>query len=553
MAIKNFGFSTVETFLMTNKYFIPDYQREYSWDEEEQINDFWLDLLDLVENDRENHFFGQIVVHDDMEEKKKYIIDGQQRSSTSVIFFAVMIRLFDELYNETGKESALNKFEDIRVAIVGRWSEEENGLKFHMGKMDNIFFRDFIQRGKPISGEVTEASHNRIKNAYEFLYRKLSEELIGLDSYDKYEKLLNFYISFKDKFTLMYVETDDINEAFIIFETLNARGKELETSDLLKNHLFKTSNNLIDDVKNEWLKMQGNAEGIDLTKFIRTIWNSSNDFSRERELYKNLKRAVTKPNECLTFTKKLVDSLDPYKVLIDPQNESYFVDKEIEKHIENLKVLSASTYFPIVIAMANASYDEVDIKKVLQAIESFIVRNCVIAGKVANRYEMLFAKVAKKISKEKLSYNKILAELKPEMLNDDDFENYFEVAIIKSSSVAKFVLRRIADYQQKEMLVNPSNLVIHLEHIMPKKIGKWKISDELHQKYLHRIGNLTLLSDEYNTSIKNKVFSEKKETYKKSKIEMTKTLSNYNEWTVSRIDERQKDLFEVAKKVWKDF
>ena len=32
----------------------------------------------------------------------------------------------------------------------------------------------------------------------------------------------------------MYIETDEINEDFIIFETLNARGKELETSDLLK-------------------------------------------------------------------------------------------------------------------------------------------------------------------------------------------------------------------------------------------------------------------------------------------------------------------------------
>ncbi|PEC55843.1 hypothetical protein COK56_02915 [Bacillus cereus] len=140
--------------------------------------------------------------------------------------------------------------------------------------------------------------------------------------------------------------------------------------------------------------------------------------------------------------------------------------------------------------------NEEDIKKVVQAIESFIVRNCVIAGKVANKYEMLFAKVAKKISKDKLSYEEILAELKPEMLNDDDFENYFEVSIIKSAPVAKFILRRIADYQQREMLVNPSNMVIHLEHIMPKKVGKWKIYEELHQKYLHRIGNLTLLADE---------------------------------------------------------
>ncbi|PEC55842.1 hypothetical protein COK56_02910 [Bacillus cereus] len=51
----------------------------------------------------------------------------------------------------------------------------------------------------------------------------------------------------------------------------------------------------------------------------------------------------------------------------------------------------------------------------------------------------------------------------------------------------------------------------------------------------------------------NKVYSDKKETYKKLKIEMTKSLSNYTEWTVSRIEERQKDLFTIAKDVWKYF
>lgn len=138
------------------------------------------------------------------------------------------------------------------------------------------------------------------------------------------------------------------------------------------------------------------------------------------------------------------------------------------------------------------------------------------------------------------------------MLSDEEFKAYFETAVIKSAPVAKFILRRIADHQQREMLVNPSNMLIHLEHIMPKKLGKWKVDEELHQKYLHRIGNLTLLADEYNKSIKNKVFSEKK-TYEKSKIEMTKKLAAYNEWTISRIEERQKELYNVAKNIWVNF
>ncbi|MGX5585948.1 DUF262 domain-containing protein [Bacillus thuringiensis] len=553
MTIKKFNFYTVEQFLISDKFYIPDYQREYSWEKEEQIKDFWLDLVDLVENDRDSHFFGQVVIHDDNEEKKKYIIDGQQRSSTSIIFLAVIRQLFDEIYTVTNRDGARNKVEDIRLKIIGRWSEEENELQFHLGKIDNIFFRDFIQRGVCVEGELMEPSHIRIKEAYDYLYDELRKKLECFDDNDKYNRLVEYYDGFRNKFSLMCVETDDMNEAFIIFETLNARGKELETSDLLKNHLFKTSNGFIDEVKSEWLKMQENAEGIDLTRYIRTIWNSEYDFTREKELYKNLKGEIKTPSDCLNITRKLVKSINVYKVLVDPINETYFKDKEIEKHLENLKLLNASTYHPIVIAMANSNYDEVEIKKIVEAIESFIVRNCVIAGKVANRYETLFAKLAQKLSGSHLTTEEIAQDLKNDMLSDEELKNHFMVCSIKSAPVAKFILRKINDFQQKEMVVHPSNMKIHLEHIMPKKLGNWKVHEDIHQKYLHRIGNLTLLADEYNKTIKNKEFVEKKKAYNKSKIEMTKKLVSFNEWTSTRIEERQKELYDVAKEIWKNF
>jgi hypothetical protein len=553
MTIKKFNFYSVGQFLISDKFFIPDYQREYSWEEDEQIKDFWLDLDDLVENKRESHFFGQIVIHDDHEDKKKYIIDGQQRSSTSIIFLSVVRQLFDDIYNETKKDGARNKVEDIRLKIIGRWSEEENELQFHLGKIDNVFFRDFIQRGIPLTEEIVEPSHKRIKEAYEYLYKQLVEKLKDLDNNDKYLKLVEYYNGFKDKFSLMCVETDDMNEAFIIFETLNARGKELETSDLLKNHLFKTSDNLIEEVKTEWLKMQENADGIDLTKYIRTIWNSRFDFTREKDLYKNLKGVVNTPVECLNLAKELLKSINVYKVLVDPINETYFKDKEIERHLENLKLLNASTYYPIVVAMVNSSYSELEIKKVVEAIESFIVRNCVIAGKVANRYELLFAKLASKLSGSHMKFEEITKEFKNEMLSDEEFKSHFMVSAIKKAPVAKFILRKISNYNQKETVIHPSNMKIHLEHIMPKNKSHWKVHEDIHQKYLNRLGNLTLLADEYNKSIKNKPFADKKKVYEKSKIDMTKKLASYKEWPSSRIEERQKEMFEIANEVWKKF
>ena len=96
----------------------------------------------------------------------------------------------------------------------------------------------------------------------------------------------------------MYVETDEINEAFIIFETLNARGCDLETSDLLKNHLFRISGKKLEETKRVWIQTLDNLDGIDITKFLRHYWNSMEKFSREKDLYKNLREKINTPKKC---------------------------------------------------------------------------------------------------------------------------------------------------------------------------------------------------------------------------------------------------------------
>ena len=70
---------------------------------------------------------------------------------------------------------------------------------------------------------------------------------------------------------------------------------------------------------------------------------------------------------------------------------------------------------------------------------------------------------------------------------------------------------------------------------------------------MNRIGNLTLLADEYNKAIQNKVFDYKKEVYKRSKLIVTNSICQYEEWNENSIENRQKGLFEIAKEVWKVF
>ena len=136
MGLNHYGFETIETYLQRGIYYIPDYQREYSWIVDEQVEDFWIDLDSSIKEDRDNHFFGQVVIHNNKKEDRKYIIDGQQRSTTTVIFLSVLRKLFEQIYKDYDYSNAQEAYEDIKIKYIGRWSEENNRLRLTLGDVD---------------------------------------------------------------------------------------------------------------------------------------------------------------------------------------------------------------------------------------------------------------------------------------------------------------------------------------------------------------------------------------------------------------------------------
>ena len=92
---------------------------------------------------------------------------------------------------------------------------------------------------------------------------------------------------------------------------------------------------------------------------------------------------------------------------------------------------------------------------------------------------------------------------------------------------------------------------IHLEHIMPVTKGKWDVSDEIWKEYHARLGNLTLLYEKTNESLKNSTYEIKRESYLKSKIEETADLAQkYDVWDTESITKRQEELFELFVRRW---
>ncbi|WP_368901807.1 DUF262 domain-containing protein [Oceanobacillus oncorhynchi] len=552
MAINNFSFKSIGSFLQDNVYYIPDYQREYSW-EELQIDDFWLDLQNLISGEEEDHFFGQIVVHSDTEENRRFIIDGQQRTTTSVIFLSILNRLFDSFYKNYNNYASRENSEDIRIKYIGRWSEHKESLRLKLSNKDNYYFMNSIQKDTDIELEEPKTkSQKRIYNAYYYLYNKLTDELRKMTNTEQKFAILNeYYEHFVNHFKVMYVETNELEEAFIIFESLNARGKGLETSDLLKNHIFKNSKSQINYVKDTWEKMQSIVDNSDITKFIRHYWNSKENFTRTVTLYKRIKYKINTERNCITLVDELKKLASLYNALSSKDEDSFFTNNDLNKSLKNLKTFNARSFYPIVLAMYNRGFSEESILEVVKQIEILIFRNIIISGKVSNKYEVSFAEIAFNITNNhENEINSIVKNIRKLQISDAEFISAFKMAKITKKSIIRYIFRELNSLFNNEIAIIEDNNKIHIEHIMPEKIGKWKIESDVHDEYLWRLGNLTLLGEEYNREILNKPFKDKLEVYKKSSIKITIDLTKYKVWEKEQIEDRQNELADLATKVW---
>jgi len=551
MAIKNYAFKTLGAFIQENTYHIPDYQREYSW-EESQILDFWSDLKALRDSNETEHFFGQIVVHDENEVESstvKYIIDGQQRTTTSIIFLSVLKELALELTGQNIAD-AEEIAEDIKIKFIGRWTPSNDRLQFKTALTDSDFFRTFIQaRTKNFNEQKPKnRAQKRMKEAYLFLDKELRNEINGFSPQDQFIIIKEFFTSFISKFKVMYVETSSLEEAFIIFESLNARGKGLETSDLLKNHLFKTSKSQIESVKNKWEKITDSIGTSEATKFIRYYWNSIETFTRTQNLFRRMKMKINTEGQVIALISNLENLSDVYTTLNTNTGTSVFNDKSLNASLKNLRTFNATSFYPVVFAMYLKNWNEGDIGDVISSIEKLIFRNIIIAKNAANKYELIFAECAVAISSKNVSKNDILNKLNSQKISNEAFKNHFMSLETKNKPIIRYILKEIDNLTSTNETIISDSDDVHIEHILPQTKGEWIVDD--HEDFVNKLGNLTLLGSEFNRKISNSLFDNKKKMYQKSEIKITQDLLTYLSWGTTEINHRQKRFTEHALNIW---
>lgn len=261
------------------KFEVPDYQRGYSWDEE-QVLDLLSDIEMHNSKSGHKHFTGTIVVERPNGGNTYQIVDGQQRLVTCVMILRAIVEMNPRKLK--GLESILTKTKSgFETSIT-------------LGDYDNDFFESLILNGD--EQPIETSSNKRLS----ICYKAISDWLKVKDR--DVQKILN---GLTTQLGFIFFETSSARETTTMFEVINNRGKELSELEKFKNyflHLCHTHDfaELESKIHSKWREILINLEkaGVDTiqkeNQFVRIafgviFWKVKKDVT---DLYREFRNMV---------------------------------------------------------------------------------------------------------------------------------------------------------------------------------------------------------------------------------------------------------------------
>jgi len=547
---------------------IPSYQRRYSW-EEEQFTDLWRDLDNIGPDG--THFFGTIVfmsgTHVAGGTNEIDIVDGQQRITTVSILLCAIRDHLRETYDEDDIAQRVESI-DENLWIVNRDGEKQ-GMRLNLGNLDRESYQSLV------NGYINEIKNGKIKTAYEFFRDQLNTECSGLDDVKEiHDRIL-------DQLIYVSITAKGHSEAYQLFETMNNRGLSLSPIDLMKNYLLMRAANRAtadeDRVENLWGDIIKNLDSLsDVNNpgvtFFRQYFMSSSILGIHEKI-------TTKKLYDPTFIKTIDRADDIETLLEDIREKSSLFCKLLQQDIdqfspsENSEVnrllrdsqIVSITPFTFFLRAFSESEDVDLLKEIIQKSNALLIRRQ-ICDRNTGPHDTIFNHLSQNAfeSTDPLGYINGYLESEGRFPNDDQFKRHFTQEDFSRSDRTKYILSKIEEdhfgHGGKEVV--QSRYQVHIEHILPTYPGKnltrlwlepFEISDDEHDDFKKKIGNLTLLEEDPNISASNRSLEKKQEYYSENTTDfkMTHELQDKERWGIPEIEARSEDLAEIAaEEVW---
>ncbi|MGQ4496120.1 DUF262 domain-containing protein [Dermabacteraceae bacterium P13101] len=426
---------TLHEVIQKGQHAIPRYQREYAW-ETQNIIDFWNDIID---GDSGPHFLGSMVTTGGGKDKPIEVIDGQQRLTTTIICLSVLRDLYEE-FECPGRLSGINTY----IQYVATNGETRSRLKSNDTNAKNRLNDNIIL---PKNKRKEAPAHN--PECLESKTYSIFEELIRgriKDSNNQAEDLGRI----GDKMLaaeVVYINVADRKNAFTIFETLNDRGKNLTTCDLVKNLLVsEIPAGDEDSSERSWSNILQRVadltfEGMSPDLFLYYSWNSrfhvgkpSSDITEINRIRRSITSVVESSSDRNETASSLIASFENDANILSALDQTLMsngqadvwkkLDKnwrkdkydDICKPLYGILVSGSRQPFPLLLALMRSYLSEKggisrkNLITFLGAIESFQFRWSIAQKASTSAIRKMYRQAASSIS-ENASQKNFLASL----------------------------------------------------------------------------------------------------------------------------------------------
>jgi len=451
------------------------------------------------------------------------------------------------LRDSARKSSEVELAQEIeQTMLINPFKKGSDYYKLLPTQIDRDSFKGIVQGSE-------KSSSSRIVQCYEFFERKLKQTGSEITA-------INKVITTRLSVVSIVLEYDD--NPHLVFESLNAKGRPLTQSDLIRNYFFMRIHvNEQESTHVQYWEPMQSALGDNLTECIRHYLMRNGSIVKQSDVYFTLKDRVGQI-EALKELVNIATFASYYARFLSPETEPDFKLRQV---LTRLKRLEVTTVYPFLLNCyhdyAQGQMSVLNLVQIIQAIENYVVRRfvCNIPSSQLNKiFPLLYQQAQLKSSSNLADGVQLIlqsrgypkdAEFRARLINSKLYgagERLVKTKLILETLEAAF--------QHKEQTPF-GNLTI--EHVMPQKLSDWwqtHLGEEWqadHELYLNTIGNLTLTA--YNSELSNSPFSRKKEYLCNSHLELNRHFQHISNWKKEEIESRSRLLADLALKLWPYF
>jgi hypothetical protein len=548
---------SIEDLLTGSDYYvIPRFQRPYSWDSG-NLDEFW---RDTIEDNDIGYFIGPMVAWRSRPGQLA-VVDGQQRLTTVTLLLAVL----RDALNERGKARL--------GAGVHRYIERpdrDNEPRFVLQpEVTAPFLNNAILAARP---DRTTAPLNDEERALQRAYTGLQNRVMEALRNDESRPADRVLRDIRDRvlgLRVIWVEHGREDDAYIVFETLNSRGKDLEVVDLLKNHLLnklrRGRNRSVDPYRNRWNAMRTEIEesdaGIDINRFIQHWWLSQEAYVAQRKLFTDIKKLVTTGDKAEARLESLERDAPLYRTVFEPYNRPWAIEeRKIPRSLEALSIFGVVQPAPLLLALLRARSSTVaplklpHLIRALQTIERFHFQFTAISQlSSSGGVSEMYAKYAREITHAAdpaarlASLGRLRDALNQRKPDRDRFISSFIERLVLTDDITRekklvqYVLQRLQEHTRPDT----TTAGLTVEHVLPQT--SIDPAGGLPAELIGSIGNLLLVTEDLNGRLGSKDLPAKQRLLRRvsSHYDVADILKA-SSWGAAEITLRARRLAELA-------